>query len=153
MPFFVQTDKDLTAIVAGAAEGAGGARHLMSYEQLEVHATKSGMLMVFVCDLKDPEHAPERRKAGHFEEAAAAAISLELKALADGYRRLIRGEPSFWPEPCRQDGAEPGSGAGAVLGRAGYGGSGRRLRVAAVVEIEPVGDTAACRRTRRDHPH
>ena len=90
MHFLLQTYKDFTAIVAGPAEDACGARHVMSYEQLEAHATKSGMLMVFVGDLKGPEHVPERRKASHFAEAAEAALSLELKVLADSYRRLIR---------------------------------------------------------------
>jgi hypothetical protein len=90
MPFLLKTDNDPVAIVAEATKGSHGTRHVLSYEQLEAHATKSGMLMVFVGDFEGPEHLPERQKALRFAEAAEAAFSLELKALTDGYRRLIR---------------------------------------------------------------
>ena len=90
MHFFLRTEEDFAAIVAEATDGAQGARQVMSYEQLEAHATKSGLLMVFVGDFAGPDRLPERLKASRFAQEAEAALSVELKALADGYRRLIR---------------------------------------------------------------
>lgn len=92
MHFLLQTPEDITSILGEAAVTGKGhaARQIVSHEQLEVHATESGMVMVFIGKLDGPEHAEERRQVGSFAQAAEAALSGELKALTDGYRLLIR---------------------------------------------------------------
>lgn len=92
MHFLLQTEEDIAAIVSETALRGDrlAPRQILNHEKLQALATESGMLMVFIGDLSGPAHAPARRVAGRFADAAEAALSAEVKTLADSYRKMIR---------------------------------------------------------------
>lgn len=92
MHFLLQTEEDIGTIVSEMSERGDhrGPRQILTHEQLQAHATESGMVLVFIGDLEGPAHASERRVIGQFADAAEAALSAEVRVLADTYRRMIR---------------------------------------------------------------
>ena len=92
MRFLLQTEGDISTIISEVSEGAGGMlpRRILSHQQLEAHATESGMVMVFVGDIEGDVNASARKALTRFADAAEDALKAEIMSLATGYRRLIR---------------------------------------------------------------
>lgn len=94
MQFLLQANEDVATLIAEMTDRPGrpGPRRLVSHDRLQALATESGMVLVFVGDLQGEPHTAERPGAGHYAEAVEAALSAEIKTLADSYRKMIRDE-------------------------------------------------------------
>ncbi|WP_374393441.1 hypothetical protein [Tabrizicola sp.] len=88
----MQTEENISTIVSEVAGRSDRAapRRILNHEQLQAHATETGMVLVFIGDLIGAAHVSERRTVSRFADAAEAALSAEVRALADNYRKMIR---------------------------------------------------------------
>lgn len=94
MRYLLRADETISTLLAEGvlleASGQPMPERILSKEQLQAHATETGMVVVFVGSPSGAEDEQERQKVSRFIEVAEAALQAEVTALADNYRRMIR---------------------------------------------------------------